>query len=257
MKKFKIKNKDNQNLTAFLYGSKNKETAVIMCHGFSGSSSGLLLPPIAKNLAKKYLVLRFDFSGQGDSEGEFYETSISKELADLDVIVKYIKKNYAPQNIILLAHSFGAAIAFLYAAPNQVQGLISLSGEGDLKKAIQLEFSKKQMQDFKEKGEAYYTNYSNNENQELLGKQFLDDMQKYSTLAAAKKINCPVLFIHGTQDEVIPDSATREMYKVAKNPKKLILIKNTDHMYNVYKKSAKMEELIKHINDWLEVEIKN
>jgi len=65
MKELFIVNKNNQKLKTFIYDDFSSDTAIIMCHGFSGSSSGVMFPQIAKALSEEYLVCRFDFNGQG------------------------------------------------------------------------------------------------------------------------------------------------------------------------------------------------
>lgn len=251
MKQFKITTANNQQLESFLYGEENSNTAIIMCHGFSGSSSGIMSPKIAEQLSKDYLVCRFDFRGQGDSDGNFHKSSISLELEDLDYVVKHIKSNYSPKNIILLGHSFGCAIAFLYAQNNQIQGLVSLSGEGDLEKAIEYEFSEQQMKEFEENGETRYENWTYDGRMDLLGKQFLDDMRRYSTLDAAKAANYPVLYIHGTNDDVIPHIATEEMFEVTPSEKEKILMEGVDHMFDVFTDNPKVDKMINHVQLWL------
>ncbi len=236
----------------FLYGTQNKNTAIILYHGFTGSSSGGFLPQLAGELSERYLVCRFDFRGQGISGGDFYNSSITRELEDSDHVVKFIRQEYSPRNIVLLAHSFGAAIAILYAAENDVQGLISVSGEGNLKKAIGYEFTKKQMKDFEERGETLVVNLSKEPRmKDLLGIQFLDDMRKYSTIEAAKKIKCPVLFIHGKRDGIIPCVATEEMFEVIKSPKEVRYIEDANHLYNMSSENSRVDELSSYIKDWL------
>lgn len=252
MKELFVKTVNNQKLKTFLYENSNSNITIIMCHGFSGSSSGIMFPKIAEVLSEKYFVCRFDFRGQGESDGEFYKSSISKELEDLDFVKKYIRKNYSSKKIILLGHSFGCAIAFLYAQNNLIGGLISLSGEGDLEKAIKYEFSKEQIKEFEKKGETKYENWTYDGRKDLLGKQFLDDMKKYSTLIAAKKINCPTLFIHGTNDDVIPHIATEEMYENVRSSKEMILMEDVDHMYNVFSNKSKVDEMINYVQIWLD-----
>jgi len=139
----------------------------------------------------------------------------------------------------------------LYAENEKVDGLISLSGEGDLKKAIDYEFSDEQLKNFEVKGGAFYKNWSNDGEMELLGKQFLDDMKKYSTKNAAINISCPVLFIHGTNDDVIPDVASKEMFELVKEESDLILLKDVDHMYNVFSNNTKVGDVINYVKVWL------
>jgi alpha-beta hydrolase superfamily lysophospholipase len=239
-------------IEAFLYGIENRNTAIILYHGFTGSSSGVFLPQLAEELSERYLTCRFDFRGQGISGGDFYKSSITRELEDSDHVVRFIRQQYSPKNIVLLAHSFGAAIAILYAAENDVQGLISVSGEGDLKKAISYEFTEEQMKDFEERGKTLVVNWSKRPKiKDLLGRQFLDDMMKYSTIEAGKKIRCPVLFIHGKNDNIIPHVATEEMFEVVKSPKEVQYIEGADHGYNVFLENSKVDEMSSYIKDWL------
>jgi alpha-beta hydrolase superfamily lysophospholipase len=222
-----------------------------LCHGFTGDSSGLFLPNLAEDLSQEYLVCKFDFSGQGKSEGNFHTTSITKEINDLNSVINKIKQKYFPKNIILIGYSFGATITLLYAAKNKVQGLISLSGEGDLEKAISYEFSKKQLQELENHEETFIENWSKGGIKDLLGKQFLDDMKKYSTLKAAKKIKCPTLLIHGKNDTVIPHTATEKVYNLIKSAKEVKYMKDTNHFYNFFSNNSKIQEMSSHIKKWL------
>lgn len=210
-----------------------------------------MFPKIAEELSKDYLVCRFDFRGQGDSDGDFYDSSISLELEDLDYVIRHIQSTYTPENIVLLGHSFGCAIAFLYAQNHPIQGLISLSGEGDLEKAIAYEFSEEQMREFEDKGETRYENWTHGGRMDLLGKQFLDDMRNFSTLDAAKAANYPVLYIHGTKDDVIPHRASEEMFVVTPSEKELILMEGADHTFNLFTEHPKGDEMLQHVHGWL------
>jgi len=60
-------------------------------------------------------VLRFDFTGLGQSEGEFADTTFSSNVSDLLAAVDWLSVNYrAPE--ILFGHSLGGT-AVLQAAP--------------------------------------------------------------------------------------------------------------------------------------------
>ncbi len=252
MEQLKIETAGRKKLESFLYGTQNRDTSIVLCHGFTGSSSGIFLPRLAEELSERYLVCRFDFRGQGGSEGDFYKSSIAWELEDLGYVVRFVRQRHSPKNTVLLAHSFGAAIAFLYAAENDVQGLISLSGEGDLKKAIGYEFTEEQMRDFEGRGEIPIVNWSKGpEIKDLLGRQFLYDMRRYSTIEAAKKVRCPVLFIHGKKDDTIPYVSTEEMFEVVESPKEVRYIEDANHIYNMSSENPRVGEMLSYVKDWL------
>jgi putative redox protein len=59
-------------------------------------------------------VLRFDFTGLGESEGEFAQTSFSSNISDLLAASEFLKQHYAAPKL-LIGHSLGGA-AVLHAA---------------------------------------------------------------------------------------------------------------------------------------------
>ncbi len=247
---------DGSKLKVRVQNSNNSKIALILCHGFTGNGFGPFSDPLSDILSKKYLVCRFDFRGQGDSGGSFFDSSITRELEDLECIVQYIQQTYSPDKIILVGHSFGAAIAVLYAAEHHaIAGVISISGEGDLKKDITIEFSPTQHEDFEKTGKTEVVNWSKEGKLDTLGRQFLDDMKIYSTLDAIKKLSCPIIFIHGSDDDVLPFERSEEMFSLAKSPKQLVKIEDADHCFNVYaeytKKPSKIKELADTMLTWL------
>jgi uncharacterized protein len=242
-------------LKTYLHNKKKYNTSIIFCHGFTGDSSSVFFPKMAKSLAENFMICRFDFRGQGLSEGRFYDISISSELEDLDSVVKYIKEKYEPSHIILLGYSFGAAVGLLYAAKNNLSGFISLSGEGNLIKAIDYEFNSKQLSEIEQNGETEVFNWGARR-KDKLGKQFLEDMRKYSTPEAAKALRAsktPVIMFHGTVDKVIPYIASEEIANILG-----LTLKSVDgasHSYNFISNPKLIDQVIESLKQWITKEI--
>lgn len=243
---------DGERLKTYLHNPSRGARVIIMCHGFSGNSSGPLGTTLAELLSSEYFVCRFDFRGQGQSEGRFYDSCITRELEDLDRIVSYVRKQYAPRELILIGHSFGAAIALLYAADHHIDRLILLSGEGDLAKAVPLEFNDAQLADMGRKGETLVTNWSlgDENNDDLLGRQFLDDLRSYSTIDAADKTSVPTLLLHGTADDVVPCPRSEELHKHI-NGSTFVPLPGADHTYGAFSSQSRVGEAAGHILKWL------
>ena len=242
----------------WLSGDKDSDTAVIICHGFPSNSSTTLLTSIQNQLSIKYLVCRFDFKGSGQSGGNFYKTSISTMLNDLSEIVALIE-TLGNKKIILMGHSFGAAICMLFTErhTNKVSGLISLSGEGDLQKAISFEFNNDQIKEFEKNGKTTIETWvAGKPIKKEIGLQFLEDMRKYSTNDAAKLLSMPTLLIHGSKDELKP-KVSRKINRIIPKPKKLVIIHGADHFYNSFFEKIKLDEVIAEINLWIEKYIVN
>lgn len=66
-------------------------------------------------VARDVAVLRFDFTGIGNSEGEFANTNFSSNVGDLVAAADYLRRSHSPPSL-LIGHSLGGA-AVLAAAP--------------------------------------------------------------------------------------------------------------------------------------------
>ncbi|WP_407570810.1 alpha/beta hydrolase [Deinococcus altitudinis] len=94
--------------------------SVLILHGFTGNRAGdhRLLP-----LLSRYLVglgvasLRIDFRGSGDSQGDFSEMTVSREIEDTEAAFGYLKQypGLDPERVMLLGFSMGGMVAALSA----------------------------------------------------------------------------------------------------------------------------------------------
>lgn len=67
---------------------------MILCHGYASSRNSFHFPAIAKRLAEKDVSsLRFDFSGNGDSEGMFEFGNYEIEAQDIRAAVEFIRES--------------------------------------------------------------------------------------------------------------------------------------------------------------------
>ncbi len=88
-------------------------SAIIFSHGWSGNRCGPadLLTEIARALAEAgYAVLRFDFGGRGESEGEGRNSSLLSMAEDLGAATQALKKYLGCRKIIYLGLCSGANV---------------------------------------------------------------------------------------------------------------------------------------------------
>ncbi|TSA86692.1 alpha/beta fold hydrolase [Deinococcus detaillensis] len=93
---------------------------VVILHGFTGNRGGdhRLLPLLSRYLAERGIAsLRFDFRGSGESEGDFSEMTVSREVEDAVAMVEYFKDlpEIDPERVMLLGFSMGGLVAALTA----------------------------------------------------------------------------------------------------------------------------------------------
>ena len=94
--KVKIKNIFGENLDVLVEGNKLSTKVIIFVHGYGtdkdeGFASFL---DLSRYLKKDFLLIRFDLSGYGRSEGEDSKFQFQKGAGDVDSIIRYVRKKY-------------------------------------------------------------------------------------------------------------------------------------------------------------------
>ncbi|MBP5973965.1 alpha/beta hydrolase [Brasilonema sp. CT11] len=151
-------------------------------------------------------VLLIDYRGFGRSEGDFpNESRVYQDAATAWNYLVYQQK-IPPSNILIYGHSLGGAIAIDLAlkSPNAA-GLVVESSFTSLRKVL-----------------AYRNNFWMFP-VDLILRQHFDSIRKVPNL------KMPVLFIHGTDDVIVPAFMSQDLYAAAAEPKKLILVPGAAH----------------------------
>jgi alpha/beta superfamily hydrolase len=241
-----ILNKEKEKLAGILHKSSGKRL-VIVCHGHTGNKDRPVPKSICQVLQKTgWNAFRFDFSGNGKSQGRFEDSTFSKEAQDLrSVIDHFHKKGCGPIGII--GHSMGAAVCVLEAARDRRIGLVvSISSPAHLSESFSELLAHSRTR--KRKGEIQL--YREGTNEWLtISKAFLDDLKRNKPLESVKRIRVPILFVHGTKDESVPIMHSEELFINANVPKELALIHGADHCFTGKKH---LKALLKEIREWAE-----
>jgi alpha-beta hydrolase superfamily lysophospholipase len=211
---------------------------VIFCHGFTGEKVGgsqFYLHLANAIEAAGYAVLRFDYAGSGESEGAFaVDTTVTGWKSDLQSVVAWVKHHAIYENspIYILGHSLGGCIVLLHEDPkNLIAGRIAIAPEvlpeENYRKSILGPELWAESVDGKTISHFFGKGYS-------LEPYFVRDMleQKHHPLEASKSYSCPVLLIHGTEDNAVPASGSSLFYDQYTGPKELNLIDGADHGFS-------------------------
>ncbi|MBU0963321.1 MAG: lysophospholipase [Nanoarchaeota archaeon] len=248
MEKINFYNKEGEKLTGILHNSKKKtDKGIILVHGFKGNKDRDLMKNLDKELSKEYNIFRFDFSGNGESEGKFEEQSYSKYVEELKIVIDYLKKHN--QNIIIIGHSLGGNITILEEEKyKNIDKLILLApavfDNSDILKRISL----KQIIALI-KGSIILKVFDKQINQlkELkLKRKFFMNILLYNVKKAIKKIKKPILVILAEKDKAIPLKKSINFYE--KNSIKYEVIKDSGHNF---REEKHLNELTKDILKWL------
>ena len=227
-KNLEFKNKDGQTLSARLdFPVDGKPVAyALFAHCFTCSKNIKAIAHISRALTREGLaVLRFDFTGLGESEGDFADTNFSSNVDDLILAADFMKSNYqAPQ--ILIGHSFGGA-AVLQAASRipSSTAVVTIAAPSDPQHVTRALGSA--TASIQNRGQADVTLAGRTF---TLKKQFLDDLNFVNMADTLKNLDRALLILHSPIDETVGIENAAQIFQAARHPKSFISLDTADHL---------------------------
>lgn len=225
--KLTFPNQDNEQLAALLERPAAEPAAyALFAHCFTCSKDVVAATRISQALAAKGIgVVRFDFTGLGNSEGDFANTNFSSNVADLVSAADYMR-NALSAPLILIGHSLGGA-AVLSAAGKipELKAVVVIGAPDDPAQVSHL-FNTK-IDEIEARGVAAVN---------LAGrtfrikKQFLDDIAEQNLHQQISQMRKALLIFHSPRDEIVDIGNGRRIYEAAKHPKSFISLDDADHL---------------------------
>jgi pimeloyl-ACP methyl ester carboxylesterase len=235
--KLPITNLHGEMLDLAFHPGEKTDRLVVLGHGVTGNKDRPLLIALAEGLnARGWSCLRISYSGNGASQGRFEESTITKEIADLQSVFDAIPES---TRIAYCGHSMGGAVGVLTAVRDErLRVLITLAGMVFTRDFCQREFGELTPdQDFMW-----------DEKTCPLSSAYVDDLHTHeSTLDAARAMEVPWLLIHGTADDVVFPADSEAAHAVAPEPKKLVCINDAGHSFD----ETSYPKIIDEIDAWL------
>ncbi len=220
--------------------------SILLAHCFTCSKDLHTMTRLTSGLvADGYAAMRFDFTGLGDSGGDFAETSVSANVADLTrAAVTLIELGFGPCGLI--GHSLGGAAAVLTAHRlKTVRSLITIGAPAEVAHVTHL-FGDR-VEELVSKGRA---TVSIGGRAFELDADFLRDLDRHDVLARAAELQRPFCSIHARDDEVVGfDNAVR-LQAAAHEPKRLVAIDAGGHLFA---DRGAADQLLGAVLDWFEL----
>jgi len=183
-------------------GDSTRYPAVVVCHGFVGSRIGknrLFVKAARAFAAAGYAVLRFDYAGCGESEGEYGATGMDDWIDQTRYALDYVLDLdfVDPNRVTLLGHSLGGAVAVLAAARDKrVKTLALWAPAGHPFQDITGIVGKEAYEEAVTIGAVEYAGYE-------LRYAFFASLAKHHPFREAREFEGDVLLVHGTADDAI------------------------------------------------------
>ncbi|MCP4391726.1 MAG: OsmC family protein [Gammaproteobacteria bacterium] len=215
----------------------------LFAHCFTCGKDIAAASRISRALAAQGIaVLRFDFTGLGNSDGDFANTNFSSNVEDLLQAAKALQAQYrAPQ--ILIGHSLGGAAVLAAAMQlDSVKAVVTIGAPASAEHVAHL--FQDEAEQIRQQGQARV----------LLGgrefsikRQFLDDIERYSSSAAIHDLDAALLVFHSPLDAIVSIDEAAKIYQAAKHPKSFISLDKADHLLS---KAADSEYVATTIASW-------
>jgi uncharacterized OsmC-like protein/alpha/beta superfamily hydrolase len=198
----------------------------LFAHCFTCSKDLKAAGWISRTLVERGIaVFRFDFTGIGESEGDFADTNFSSNLADLVAAGEYLRREHeAPR--VLVGHSLGGA-AVLAAARRfpEAAAVATIGAPSDTQHLGNILVS--QAPEIEDRGEAEVRLGGRSF---TVRRQLLDDLAEQSMGDCIAGLGKALLVLHSPVDEVVGIDHARRIYEAAKHPKSFVSLDDADHL---------------------------
>ncbi|MBJ7882171.1 bifunctional alpha/beta hydrolase/OsmC family protein [Gelidibacter salicanalis] len=226
--KLNIQNSKGLRLQAYLEMPANQKphNYAVFAHCFTCSST---LKPV-KNISRAltthgFAVVRFDFTGLGNSEGEFADSHFSANVEDLLAVNNYMAEHYEAPSL-LIGHSLGGAAVIVAASQLDNIKAVATIGAPATTEHVKRHFSH-QFDEIAEKGDVE-VNIGGRPFK--INQEFVEDFDKTDLPEITKQLRKPILIMHAPFDQVVGIDNAQQLFISAFHPKSFISLNDADHL---------------------------
>lgn len=219
--------------------------SVLLAHCFTCSKDVRTLVRLAKGLTDAgYAVLRFDFTGLGESGGNFADRTVSGNVSDLTrAATTLIQMGFGP--CVLIGHSLGGAASILAAQKlKTVRSIITIAAPSSVEHVTRLFDDQLETMETEGCGVISIAGRSFD-----LRSSFLDDLRNHDVLDAVAKLDRPYLVVHAKDDRVVGYEDGLQLFSAAKEPKQMLSLDHGGHLLGPI---AAANEALAGILTWLD-----
>ena len=198
----------------------------VVAHCFTCSKDLKGLRAIARSMTHVGIgVLRFDFTGLGESGGQFSETTLSSDVDDIVEVAHQVEEQYAPVEL-LVGHSLGGAAAVL--AAEQMDDVRAVTTIGAPSEPVHVkEHFGDSVERILDEGEAIVDIGGR---EFAVQRKFIEDLQTTHLSDALRDLKRPLLVMHAPRDEIVGVDHARKIFQAARHPKSFISLDEADHL---------------------------
>ena len=222
-----FKNDAGVKLCGIIDSPKGEDRAVaLFSHCFTCTKDLKAIVRISRQLAELGVaVLRFDFTGLGDSGGDFSDSNFDSTCDDVRAAFAFVADRLQPP-ALLLGHSLGGAAMMAVAGEfDSVQALATIASPS----------STKHLAEYLEKTNPAIVGSGAGEVEiggrtYTLQKQLIDNLRQTDLAASIAELTVPHLILHPLDDQTLPYWHAEKLFELTGGPGSLITLDESDHL---------------------------
>ncbi len=227
--------------------SGGTDTIVVLCHGFLSSKISSTNNALTRILINQGIgTFRFDFFGQGESEGPFEQITTTRGVEQARTAIDLVRER-GYRHVGLMGSSFGGLVSILTASQRTDLKCLALKCPVvDFAEELRLEFGDDGMAQWK--ATDTIPNIMGGHNRIPLHYAFYEDALRQIAYVPARSITAPTVIVQGDKDEHVPLHQSQQLYDALRVKKHLELLPGADHQFTRGDDFGRMTNLIA---DWL------
>jgi alpha/beta superfamily hydrolase len=198
----------------------------VACHCFTCTKDTITVFRISRILAEHGIaVLRFDFTGLGNSKGDFAQTNFTTDVADVHAAVDFLRNNYEAPSL-LIGHSLGGT-AVLEAAMHihSVQAVVTIASPSQPDHVLHhfghaLTMLEQGIASSIEVAGQHYD----------IEPQFLEDLHQYDMQQRLAALHKPVMIFKIMNDALVDSENADEISAWTGGPSRIVTLDKADHL---------------------------
>lgn len=200
--------------------------AAVFAHCFTCTRQSKAAIAVSRELAEKGIAcLRFDFSGLGNSEGEFGTDSLPADVADVSAATNWMVDRFGP-GVLLVGHSLGGA-AVLVAAGEiaKVAAVVTLGAPASVEHVLrQIDGD---LGAIVRDGAGPVTIAGR---PFTLTRRFIENLRGVDLAGDVERLGRPLMIMHSPTDQLVGIENAARLFAAAKHPKSFVSLAGADHL---------------------------
>ena len=170
-------------------------------------------------------VFRFDFTGLYESEGNFSDTNLSSNIADVLSAVEFMEREFsAPE--LLIGHSLGGTAMTIAASQiESAKALVTIASPSSTERLAGFLESRSPQIASEGEGQVNIGGFDF-----TLKRQLLEDLRSHQIETSLAELPIPMLMFYSPQDETLPYDWGLKMFEAAGGIKNFITLDGADHL---------------------------